>query len=84
MLSRKENSIWLNYERAKSKRSARFSVRQDDVLIPIRAFGARYSYLESAIVYLRDQLKMHNNECARLLAKSPQTISIAYNRTRSK
>lgn len=85
LLNKKENGIWLNYKRAEKKSKIPFEISEKDVFIPLYFFkNQALSYLESIVFYLRISLKMSNKEVSKLLKKSSQVVSIAYNRAKSK
>lgn len=86
LLNKKENSIWLNYKRAEKSHPKKLSISIDEKnAIPISMFRINeLSYLESIVFYLRHEKRLSNNEIALMLSKSPQVLSIAYNRAKSK
>jgi hypothetical protein len=85
-LGRKENTIWLNYQRANKEMPDTFVIPADEKLhIPLSAFGnPGLSFLESMILYLRDNLNQSNNQVAQALKKNPKVLSMAYNRAHEK
>ena len=86
LINKNSNAVWLNYKRAIEKKKELFILDQhEEILLPIYIFKiSNLSYLESIVMYLRDEKRFSNNEIANLLKKSPQVLSIAYNRARSK
>ena len=86
LLNKKGNAVWLNYKRAAKKTKTSFVTDvYEKVSIPIHVFKSpELSYLEAIVFYLRHELRMPNNEVSRLIKKSPQVLSIAYNRAKSK
>jgi hypothetical protein len=86
LLNKKENAIWLNYSRSKEKSKTPFDGYQmDKINLPAYIFRIeKLSYLESIIYYLRQELRLSNNELSKLLNKSPQVLSISYNHAKKK
>ena len=86
LINKKENAVWLNYNRAKEKSKSSFEEYfPEKINIPLRVFKIEnLSYLESIVLYLREELRLSNNEIAAILKKSPQVLSIAYNRGKRK
>ncbi|MBR9677613.1 hypothetical protein GOV04_05730 [Candidatus Woesearchaeota archaeon] len=84
-LQKKENGVWLNYQRAIKKKSGELTSLPDDIQIPLYIFkNPSLSYLESIVYYLRTELKLSNKLIAKKLSKSEQVLSIAYNRAKNK
>ena len=86
LLNKKENALWLNYKRANENSSKPLIISDDEkIFLPINIFKIEeLSYLESIVFYLRSELRLSNTEIASVLKKSPQVLSIAYNRAKSK
>jgi hypothetical protein len=76
LLNKKENAVWLNYHRASKKLKARFdNYSAEKISIPIHIFKIeKLSYLESIVFYLRQELRLPNNEISRTLNKSAQVL----------
>lgn len=86
LLNKKENAVWLNYNRSKEKSITSFEGYQmDKINLPVHIFKIeKLSHLESIIYYLRHELRLSNNELSKLLNKSPQVLSISYNHAKNK
>lgn len=86
LLDKKENAVWLSYKRATSKSKNLFEIYNNEkISLPIHIFKIReLSSLEAIVIYLRQELRLSNNEIASLLKKSPQVLSISYNRAKNK
>lgn len=85
LIKRNEKGLWGSYNRAQKKLPSPFTLKEKDHFIPISIFSDRtLSILESAITYLKDELKMKGSDIASLLNKTPSTIWTAYNRAKVK
>lgn len=86
LLDKKENTVWLSYKRAESKSKNPFETSNNEkISLPIHIFKIKeLSSLEAIVIYLRQELRLSNNEIASLLKKSPQVLSISYNRAKNK
>jgi DNA-directed RNA polymerase specialized sigma24 family protein len=86
LLNKKENTVWLNYERAHSKMAERLIIpAKPAIIIPISALVSdNHNLLESIVIYLRDAKGLSNKEVASMLKTSEVVTSAAYHRTRKK
>jgi hypothetical protein len=84
-IGRSENSVWMNYSRAKKRHRSPFKESQEGIMIPIASIATKdLSILESIIIYLRDKECLGNRECAKLLQKSETVLSTSYGRAKAK
>ena len=57
---------------------------KEGVVLPVSIFNERLGMLESASLYLKDELKLSFNDIARLLKRNYKTIWTSYNMAKKK
>ena len=58
--------------------------KPQEVTLPISIFNEKLGMLESASMYLKDELKLSFNDIAKLLKRDYKTIWTSYNQARKK
>ena len=81
LLNRNSKTIWATYNKAVKKLSKRFTVKDEEISIPISIFHDRkYSVLESIVAYLKVEHGLSYHQISELLNRSYRTIATVYRR----
>ena len=85
LLNRDARSIWISYDKAKTKHPKKFVKERSSTPIPLNIFSNRnLGLLENLTIYLRDELNLKNREVGSLLARDNRTIWASYNRAKKR
>jgi DNA-directed RNA polymerase specialized sigma24 family protein len=78
IVRRDTKTIWITYNRARSKRLPR--IRNASLFVPLSIFGeGQFSPMESLVLYLK-QHGLNFSEISRLLGRDPRTIWTVHSR----
>lgn len=84
-LHRNQKSVWATYQRAGKKQKRILLVEEEKYFLPLSIFKKRrYSFLESIIFYLNTVYHLSNQQIAKLLRRTPNTIAVLAKRARDK
>jgi hypothetical protein len=61
-----------------------FKDEEKEIVIPVSVFNEKLGMLESASLYLKDELKLSFNDISRLLKRDYKTIWTSYNMAKKK
>jgi hypothetical protein len=85
LLQRDNRTIWASYHNALKKKSKRFVVKKDGILVPIETFSKReLGMLESLSVYLKEKRSMNFHEIGVALKRNERTIWTSYHQGKKK
>jgi len=79
---RTPQNVWITYRNACRKHPGKLKIKTSQYDLPIDIFDNKLSMLEGVVMHLRKTLS--NEQTAKLLHRSPKTITTVYNRGRKK
>ena len=84
-LHRGHKSIWATYQRSGKKKKQVFLIQDEKYFLPFSIFTKRkYSLLESVVFYLNSVHRLSNQQIAKLLHRTPNTVAVLMKRARDK
>lgn len=83
LLKRDYKTIWTSYSKSKKKQTGE-PVSQSDIVLPVIIFCEKLGVLESACVYLKDELGLSFANISKLLKRDYKTIWASYDKGKKK
>lgn len=85
VIGRDERNIWHTYNASKKKLPNKFSIKENENLIPASVLSDnKLSAVEAVVIYLHDNLSLKFSKIAELLNRDQRTIWTSYSRARKK
>jgi len=86
ILSRNQRNLWHTYNSAQKKMSESFTIKEDDMYVPLKVFSdyTSLSPSEAVVFYLKEQRQLTLHKIATLLSRDDRTIWTINNRAKKK
>ena len=85
LTNRTNKNIWYAYNSSKRKLSAKFTIKEFGISIPVSIISnLRLSVLENIVVYLKEKFELSYHEIGAMLKRDEKTIWCVYDKAKKK